>query len=102
MNVNSLKNSLGSLLILPFFATSCATVFPARTIKSEGSLRVLEFKTGTIGSSLYEDNFKALADKECAGKKYSVIEQSHSPAIYKCAKEALDPEKFYWVIKCDN
>lgn len=81
-----------------------AKIFPAKVVKSDGNLHVLEYRTGTAlgGASLYDEYFKAAAAEACKGSRYAVTEKAHVPTIFKFAEGVLDPEKFYWVIKCEG
>lgn len=103
MNV---KNLLVTV-ILSLSGQACVTtakIFPAKTVKIENNTITLEYRTGTEGGDgkAYEEHFNQGATAACKNSRYAILERSHVPSTLACAKGVLNPENFYWVIRCEN
>ncbi len=92
------------ILWLSFFLFSlgsgCSHFYEVRSVSLEDEQIALEGETGTHGESLYKEQFAAKANALCNNEDHEVIEQSHTPKVFQCAHEVLDPEKYYWIKRC--
>jgi hypothetical protein len=85
----------------PLIFAGCTTLEAARVVRSNGKTHIVELRTGPKGESApknYERLKKAAA--QACSSEFRVLERTHQPAAFACAKDVLDPAKFYWVIEC--
>lgn len=91
---------IGALTALSVSCTS--NRFAAKHISEPlDNTHVIGLRTGSHGTTWYDDRFEAKAKEICNGD-YQVVEKARKPEALKVAGDLLDKYDFYWVVECSK